>query len=230
MSKHDNRLVGDSHQAISELIPWYVNDTLDIGERERVAQHIAKCPACAEEITRCRTIAAVVRSADMSGLEPSKERVARMMARIEATDGSQSESRRGFVREWIRKIRLIFEETPSPFRWMVAAQAAVIVLLAGVVVLQFSGSPERLYRTLSDATISPSGGSHIQVVFAEDTTEREMRALLENIGATIVSGPSQIGVYTLRVAAGDADPAGQIRETLAVLRAHPKVHLAEPKD
>ena len=123
MSKHDNRLEGDPHQAISELIPWYVNDTLENDERERVAQHIAECPACAQEIARCRTIAAVVRSADMADLNPSQERVARIMARIESTDRSKPEHWRHSIREWVRKIRLTFEETPSRIRWALAAQA-----------------------------------------------------------------------------------------------------------
>jgi anti-sigma factor RsiW len=231
MSKHDNRLEGDPHQAISELIPWYVNGTLENRERERVAQHIAECPACVEEIARCRTIAAVVRSADIGDLNPSKERVARMMARIESTDWSRPEHRRHFIQEWVRKIRLTFEETPSRFRWALAAQAALIVLLAGAVVLQLSASPGALYRTLSDVGALPeSGRSHIQVIFAEDITEREMRTLLDSIGATIVSGPSPIAVYTLGIAAGDSDASGRIRETLAVLRAHPKIRLAEPKE
>jgi anti-sigma factor RsiW len=231
MSTHDYRLEGDPHQAISELIPWYVNDTLESEERERVAQHVAECPACAEEIARCRILAAIVQSADMSDLNPSNERFARMMARIESTDESKSKSRRHFVREWIRKIRLTFEETPSPFRWAVAAQAAVIVLLAGAVVFQLSSTPEPLYRTLSDTgAVTDSGKSSIQVIFAEDITEREMRALLGNIGATIVSGPSPIGVYTLGISAGDSDLAGRVHEALAVLRVHPKIRLAEPKE
>jgi hypothetical protein len=230
MSKHDNRLEGDPHQAIFELIPWYVNDTLENGERERVAQHIAECPACAEEIARCRTIAAVVRSADMGDMNPSNERVARMMARIESTDWSTPDHRRHSIREWVRKIRHTFEETPSRVRWALAAQAAVIVLLTGAIVLQLSASPGPLYRTLSDAGANlESGRSRIQVIFAEDITEREMRTLLDSIGATIISGPSPIAVYTLGIAGGDSDPAGRIRETLAVLRGHPKIRLAEPK-
>ena len=82
MSKHDNRLEGDPHQAISELIPWYVNDTLENDERERVAQHIAECPACAQEIARCRTIAAVVRSADMADLKRQLDGGKKALARL----------------------------------------------------------------------------------------------------------------------------------------------------
>jgi hypothetical protein len=153
------------------------------------------------------------------------------MARIESTDGSRPENRRHSIREWVRKIRLTFEETPSRVRWALAAQAAVIVLLAGAVVLQHSASPGPLYRTLSDAGAIPeSGRSHIQVIFAEDITEREMRTLLKSIGAMIVSGPSPVAVYTLGIPAGDSDASGRIRETLAVLRAHPKIRLAEPKE
>jgi hypothetical protein len=134
------------------------------------------------------------------------------------------------VREWIEKIRLAFQETPSLFRWALAAQTAAIVLLAAAIIWQGSIAPSLLYRTLSDAGSDPEPGRvHLQVVFADDITEGEIRTLLSSIGATIVAGPTPMAVYTVALAADDRAAPAQTRETLALLRAHPKVRLAEAK-
>jgi hypothetical protein len=61
------------------------------------------------------------------------------------------------------------------------------------------------------------------MIFAEDTTEKELRELLSRIEATIVQGPSPAGVYTVEVPQADS----ALESVLKELRAHPKVHLAE---
>jgi Putative zinc-finger len=228
---HNKQSVGERHQAIWELLPWYINDTLEDPERSRVAHHIAECQTCEEESARCRTVANVLRASDTVAWTPSPERVARIMARIEGNnDVSNRESRWLVIREWFEKLRLTFQEIPSSFRWALAAQTTVIVLLAAAIVLQLSVAPSLLYRTLSDAGGGPEPWiMQIQVVFADDMTEREIRTLLSTVGAAIVSGPSPMAVYTLALAADDHDPAALTREALAVLRAYPKVRLAEAK-
>src|SRR4029434_1954122 len=103
----------------------------------------------------------------------------------------------------MEKIRLAFQETPSLFRWALAAQTAAIVLLAAAIIFQASFAPS-FYRTLSDAVSGPEPGRvHLQVVVADDITEREIRTLLSSIGATIVAGPSPMAVYTVALAADD---------------------------
>jgi hypothetical protein len=64
-------------------------------------------------------------------------------------------------------------------------------------------------------------------VFAEDTRESELRALLTSVNGTIVDGPSSIGVYTIAVPLSPATPEA-VTNLLRVLRAQPQVRLAEP--
>jgi anti-sigma factor RsiW len=45
------------HQEVWELLPWCMNRTLEAQERAHVEQHLAPCPACQEEVTRCHHIA-----------------------------------------------------------------------------------------------------------------------------------------------------------------------------
>jgi hypothetical protein len=152
------------------------------------------------------------------------------MERIDRESRSAAPERwRIRVREWIEKIRFAFKETPSLFRWALAAETAAIVLLAAAIIMQGSVAPS-FYRTLSDTDGSPEPGRvHLQVVFADDITEREIRTLLSSIGATIVAGPTPMAVYTVALAADDRKAPARTRETLALLRAHPKVRLAEAK-
>lgn len=218
----------NQHQKVWEILPWYVNGTLEGHEQEFVARHILRCQNCADEITRCQSIASAVRSAKEAAWTPSPEHLARLMERVDrASTSAAPEHWRIRVGDWIEKIRLYFQETPSLFRWALAAQTAAIVLLSAAIVWQASVAP---YRTLSDAGSGPRPGRvHLQVVFADDITEREIRTLLSSIGATIVAGPTPMAVYTVALSGDAREGPARTRETLTVLRAHPKVRLAEAK-
>jgi anti-sigma factor RsiW len=222
---------GGHHQKVWEILPWYVNGTLEDHEHEFVARHILRCQTCAVEVVRCQSIATAVRSGEEAARTPSPEHLARLMERIDRGSMSAAPERwRIRVREWIEKIQLAFQETPSLFRWALASETAAIILLAAAIILQASVAPSLLYRTLSDtgSGVEPDR-VHLQVIFANDITEREIRTLLSSIGATIVAGPTPMAVYTVALTADDREAPARTRETLAVLRAHPKVRLAEAK-
>ena len=216
------------HRKVWEVLPWYVNGTLEGHEREFVARHILRCQSCADEIARCQSMATAVRSAKEVAWTPSPEHLARLMERVDrASTSAAPEHWRIRVREWAEKIRLYFQETPSLFRWALAAQTTAIVLLTAAIMWQASVAP---YQTLSDAGSGPAPDRvHLQVVFADDITEREIRTLLNSIGATIVAGPTPMAVYTVALAGDDREGPARTRETLTALRAHPKVRLAEAK-
>ena len=230
MTDRNEQVESERHQAAWELLPWYVNNTLQDPDRKTVARHISECQICEEEAARCRTIADAVRGSEVAAWTPSSERVARMMARIDAQSVANRSSRRFNIHEWFEKIRLVLQESPSSVRWTLAGQTAVIVVLAAAIVLQFSVAPSLVYRTLSDPGAGlERGRTHIQVIFADDMTEREVRTLLNDVGAGIVAGPTPMGVYTLAIAGDSSEAHTRIHEILAALRAHPKIELAEPK-
>ena len=133
---------GNHHQKVWEILPWYVNGTLEGHEHDFVARHILSCQSCADEVVRCQSIATAVRSSEEAARTPSPEHLARLMARIDRASASAApEHWRIRVREWIEKIRLAFQETPSLFRWALAAQTAAIVLLAAAILWQASVAP-----------------------------------------------------------------------------------------
>ena len=70
------------HEKVWEILPWYVNGTLESHEREFVARHILRCRSCTDEVERCQSIATAVRSED-DARSPSPEHFARLMERID---------------------------------------------------------------------------------------------------------------------------------------------------
>lgn len=50
-------------EQVRELIPWYLNGTLASSEAGEVAEHIASCPSCREELARTLQLSIQVRTA-----------------------------------------------------------------------------------------------------------------------------------------------------------------------
>jgi hypothetical protein len=71
------------------------------------------------------------------------------------------------------------------------------------------------YETASVAPVSAEGvGPSVEVVFRRDASADDIRARLRDVGATVISGPTQLGVYRLRLAPGsDVSAAiGRLRQ------------------
>lgn len=218
------------HQEIWELLPWYASGTLAGHELARVEQHLAGCAACQEELEHCRDFAAAVHLAEDSAAEPTAEQFAQLMDRIETAEGDDR-MRRGWwgkLSRWVSSYKAILAQTPRFPRLVLAAETALVLLLAGVIVWQAQSTSGAFYRTLSQEN-GQSFRKRIQIrlVFAEDMTERELRELLSSVQGSLINGPSPRGVYTAEVplVANRPDP---VQSILEVFRAHPDVQLAEP--
>jgi anti-sigma factor RsiW len=216
------------HDRIGELLPWYVNGSLAERERERVEAHLILCPRCQDEEGICRRTAEAVKGAGEVAPSPHPVQLQRMLARIE-----ESEREAGARAAWWRRgapFRALIEATPGPLRGALVAQAAIVLLLVGLLVWQqlhvrpsAVPAPPAVYRTLADPAPAPGAAAGLRVMFAPRTTEREIRDLLLGIRGQITAGPSPLGVYTIEVPAG-GDPA----VILARLRSEPQVTFAEP--
>ncbi len=82
----------------------------------------------------------------------------------------------------------------SQFRWLPAASAALLLLCVVQGVLLWKQEDPGLRLLGADA---PS--EHLQLSFSLQATESEIQALLRDVGAEIVAGPSSAGLYRLRL-------------------------------
>jgi len=205
------------HRRVWELLPWYVNGTLDGRELEQVETHLAGCPGCQAELRACRRTEEMLSGAGESAPSPHPAQLRRLLDRVE----EEERGRPG-------KLASLLQATPRPLRWTLAAQAAAILLLVGA--LWWNARPAATapagatYVTLSNPAAPPVPSTRLRVMFSPKATEQEIRQLLLGVRGSLVAGPSPIGAYTVQVPVA-GDPVGAV---LARLRTDPQVVFAEP--
>ncbi len=106
----------------------------------------------------------------------------------------------------------------SWLRWAVAAQWLAIIGL-GALLLRPDDTPA--YRVLGAGTVT---AGNMVVMFQPNTSERELRRILQAQNARIVDGPTVTDAWLLNV------PAERHAQVLQALRANSAVKLAEPLD
>jgi Putative zinc-finger len=190
------------HRTTLELLPWYVNGTLEGGDRAQVEAHLSACLPCRRELEAQRALQSAV------SVLPQDPELSRALARVHA---QLDAAERGLLRR-------LWDGSHPLWRGAFAVQLALIVALTALLVLR---PPPAEYRTLSAQT-----GAHdqtgIAVIFKDGRSEQEVRGLLTRLGARIVDGPTVDGAYTLAVDAAQRDGA------IAALREHAAVKLALP--
>lgn len=244
------------HRTAWELIPWYVNDTLEAAERRLVERHLAGCAECRAEVALCRGMVEAGGRPEALAPAPHPARLERLVARIVeeadaaepdravAEDGEQVASDR---RPW--PPRDPRRTVPGVVRGAGRmAAAALVVLAAGavgyLVALRSVPGPEppppAEYRTLSQPEAPPdlrpgdrstrSAGTILRMVFAPEAQEREIRQILLAVHGVIVAGPSPLGVYSVRLDAPVERPDAEepLPVVLDHLRREPLVLFVEP--
>ena len=123
------------HKALTLLLPWYVNGTLEDRELQQVETHLVSCPECNSEVRELREIAAAVGREQTVPLVPP--------APIEAFLDS------------IDDVGAVSTKTWTPRRMTGALAAAAVILAtitAGILYYAVQLNPaDRLFNTVTDA-------------------------------------------------------------------------------
>ncbi len=164
---------------IKKLIPFYLNKTLSEEEREAVEEALKKHPEIESEIREYSVLKEVLES------EPAPEPPGYVYDRIH-----KSLKKRGSFFQGLREIIESLYNSRT-FSWGVVAVQAVLILFL------FWHPVSPTYKTLTSQTSHE--GIYINVVFKDDIREKTMRTLINRIGGTIVEGPSEEGLYIIRL-------------------------------
>jgi anti-sigma factor RsiW len=178
---------------ILAAIPWYPEE-IDENLRGEVESHASQCPACRDELSFIR---------DDKGIEINVEKrdrvYAKLLERIEEHEGVEREreprvtpdSRRGDTR----------------LAWPVALAASLALALVsgglGVAGSQWlQTAPDAApYQVAGDSTTIVAAGPALDVVFRAEAKAESIHSALRAIGGQIVSGPTQLGLYRVQLAA-----------------------------
>jgi hypothetical protein len=207
------------HQDMQALLPWYAAGSLDDGEAGRVQQHLRDCPACRAELAWQRRL--LETGAPLPAGLDQERALARLMPRLDGAPQPLAQP----VAKPSPVVQPPFRLASAFFDWLrghadwkgwaIAAQAAVIVVLAAQAL---PGGAPPTYQALGSA---PAATPDVLVVFKPGAGVQDMQRLLKATGARLVGGPTATGAWLL-----DVD-APQRAAAIAALRGDPAVELAE---
>lgn len=211
-----------AHQAVQELLPWYASGQLAPDEMRRVHEHLRGCAQCREDLEWEHDMYAdAAKPGAAPDAPPEGVDMEASLARLLPALGAQERgdalapSPAPRPRWW----RAAAANQPSWLRWAVAAQWVLIIGLIGL--LARPDQDADAYHVLGSGV---AAGGNLVVVFQPNTSERELRHILQAQNARVVDGPTVTDAYLISV------PAAGREQALRALRAEAAVKLAEPLD
>lgn len=168
---------------IIELLPWYVNNSLDEEENRLVAEALEKDDELKKEYELLKSISAAMRAEEMQ--TPGEMGFARLKRSMKETDQSKDTPQ---------------QAGSNITRWKFAAIAASLLLIVQVSFMLNQTNEQQYYK--------PLGGENelqgtILITFSPGVTEQQVRETLLESQAVIIDGPSAAGIYRVRSNAPD---------------------------
>ncbi len=215
MSDHPPASRASEHEEAAALIPWYVNETLGVADRDKLGRHLLTCAACREDLALERHV-----RERMSVDGPLEFMPATSLNRLRGMlDGESRDRATDPVA--VRRARV-----SRHWQWMAAASfagalAAAGLLMAGQWLPRAGSGNAPIFRTVTDSAARPHE-EVVRAVFAPTITLVELQSLLDEAQLSIISGPTEAGVYSLAARSNLS-----VTTSLALLRRHPTVRFAE---
>jgi len=223
------------HRELSELLPWYLNETLEEPQRKRLERHLTSCAVCRADLALERGVQQSLAQASAIEYLPAPA-LKKLHARLETLARSSGDASAAPAPSAAPEPPC---EAPAsrrapPARWRLGALAASLVtalIIAGLAPrprLHRESRPPGAddtaasYRTVTSAT-PHAGEATVRAVFTPSVSLLELEKILAEAGLRIVDGPTEAGVYSL--APTSSRP---IQESIAALRRHAQVRFAEP--
>jgi predicted nucleic acid-binding protein len=207
-----------------ELLPFYVNGTLNADDRVWIEHYLREHPQAANELSWLRSVQTmtqeeVVPVSSEVGLGRAMQRIRAERTQAAPVAATSFVER---VRDWLASL------LPQPMLKPALAGALAVIALQAVIITAMVGERE---DTSLIRGVPPVGATEppafVKVNFRPDATEADIRMLLIDAQANIASGPGQLGDYYVRVSAWQVDAvtallgASSIVEGVAVVDALP---------
>lgn len=190
------------HERTVELIPWYVNGTLEADERRAVERHLAECLPCRAALRDEQRLGDLVHA--HGAVPPGAEHGLSDLLRTIDTGQTRGARRR----------------LHAPTTWGIALAAAVIM---AVLVLPALIGPGDTVDSGAFATLTDSRATddlRIDIVFADDLTDSARDEIVRAAGGRIVAGPTALGRYTIAL---DETRQAELDRLIENLREDPRI-------
>lgn len=203
-----------SIEELRTMIPVYVNGSLSEPEARAFEVALQRHPELEAELKAFTDIRESYAGIEDRLAVDSEALFARVHDSIRDTPAVSEKANGGAVARILQFVKGIYH-TPG-LSWSLAGLQFAALLVIFILVPR-----QTLFETYSSPSPADLDTVHINVVFNKDAKEIEIRSLLQELGATIIGGPSAEGLYVLAV-----KKTSDIDALLRQLQASPIVRLA----
>jgi hypothetical protein len=203
---------------IEALLPWHAAGTLNRRDADRVEQALAGDRELSRRYDLVREeLAETIHLNETLGA-PSARAMEKLFAAIDAEEARAPRRQRSFDLA-ARVSEFLSGFTPRTLAWSATAAAVAILLHAAVItsVVVKDSAPGK-YEVANQS----SGGSFLAVRFAPQATATEITNFLGAYKATVVEGPKQFGMYTIKLSETKL-PAGEVTKTIRQMQEDSKI-------
>jgi anti-sigma-K factor RskA len=181
---------------IETLLPWYVAGTLRRRDRQRVEAALRSAPELARKLELVREeLAETIHFNETLGA-PTPGVADRLMAAIDAEAGA-TRKRPGVAAGWLTG----FLANLSPRTLAVATSfVALAIALQAVMIVEIFTKPPLGSIQQASLGAEQHHGTFAMVRFAREASAAEITNFLQNYQAALVDGPTQGGLYRVRIA------------------------------
>jgi len=195
-----NSMPNDTHDYCWKMLPWFVTGRLSKEDSQRIERHLEACAACRAELAEQRELCMHVRRSEPVTLAPHAS-LQKMLARLD--DEESTELGIEMPAEVAVDVTATKQHKPVGYRWLAVAAAAQTVAIGLLLALLWQQTSEVMtaprFATLSSSSVIPADGTLLRVVFKPETSADDVKALLLSLDAQVIAGPTEAGVYTLRL-------------------------------
>jgi hypothetical protein len=210
---------------IEALLPWYAAGTLRRRDRQRVEEALRQDPDLVRhaELVREELAEAIHLNETLGAPPPSV--ADRLMAAIDAETDAARKRVPGTVAGWLTGF---FANLPPRTLAVAASFAVLAIALQAIMIVDIFTKPQSPFQ---DAAL---GGVHrhgtfAMVRFAQAASAAEITNFLHNYQAALVDGPTDGGLYRVRIAMTSLAKE-EISRIIARMRHEPVVESAEPAE
>ena len=220
-STHSTVSSKNEHQKVWDLLPWYINHSLNASEQEIVKTHVKTCLTCRIELAQQQQVFEKIQQTDLL-TQVSQASLAQLRKRIVEQDRSSH----------IEPYQQVSKQPESSARQIMdflkyGALAASLAILSMPFMLatENQGSVAE-YRTLANPSEKMTD-NRLRVVFSDESSATEIEAILSAVSGHIVKGPSLQGVYEVQIENQKdtvlARKDFMVRDAITLLRRNPSV-------
>lgn len=192
------------HDEVLELLPWFVNNSLEGQDRSKVMTHLGGCTDCQQERDRLERLQTLVQAEDSEMAEADyKPSFEKLMNRIDANELEKPGQQPPPEMENSQVSLMPVGRFGRSSGWFPYAAAASLVL--GIALVILVNRPETV-ETLNVPTLNSPGleagvsrSQRMALTFEENIDSATLRAAFVSTGAYIVSGPDEEGRYVIEI-------------------------------